>query len=307
MATRDRKNDREPGSGDPYIEVRDLTMGWSDRVLQKEASFTVMRGTVFAILGGSGCGKSTLMRYLVGLESPMSGDINYVGKGEPSLTVGRPPYGVMFQGGALLGSMTIAENVALPLVQWTDLPKPAIAAVVRSKLRLVQLEQASEKLPSEISGGMKKRAAIARAMALDPELLFLDEPSAGLDPVSSAELDELILTLKRTLGLTVVLVTHELESIYSIADECIFLHKESATILARGNPRQLRDEATDPRIVHFFHRQPRKEGGDEPEAVEPAERRSDQAQYAPTVRRPLRGRLPSAASAQSARPRTKNR
>jgi phospholipid/cholesterol/gamma-HCH transport system ATP-binding protein len=279
-------------------------MGWSDRILQKDASFTVMRGTVFAILGGSGCGKSTLMRYLVGLEQPMAGDINYVGKGEPSLTVGRPPYGVMFQGGALLGSMTVAENVALPLIQWTDLPKPAIAAVVRSKLRLVQLEQASEKLPSEISGGMKKRAAIARAMALDPDLLFLDEPSAGLDPVSSAELDELILTLKRTLGLTVVIVTHELESIYGIADECIFLHKESATILARGNPRQLRDEATDPRIVHFFHRQPRKEGGDEPESVEPAERRGDHAHYSPSVRRPLRGPVPLAAPS---RPRTKKR
>jgi len=270
---------------EPFITVKNLTMGWSDRILQKDASFTVMRGTVFAVLGGSGCGKSTMMRYLVGLEQPMAGDIHFAGRGAPELTVGRPPYGVMFQGGALLGSMTVAENVALPLQQWTDLPKPAIEAIVRSKLRLVQLEQAADKLPSEISGGMKKRAAIARAMALDPELLFLDEPSAGLDPVSSAELDELILTLKRTLGLTVVIVTHELESIYAIADECIFLHKESATILARGNPRELRDTATDPRLVHFFHRQPRKEGGDEPEAVEPAERRSDQSQYAPKVAR----------------------
>lgn len=292
MSEPERTKGREPAAGEPYIEVKNLTMGWSDRVLQKDATFTVLRGSVFAILGGSGCGKSTLMRYLVGLEQPMAGDINYVGKGEPSLTVGLPPYGVMFQGGALLGSMTVAENVALPLVQWTTLPKEAIAAVVRSKLRLVQLEKAAEKLPSEISGGMKKRAAIARAMALDPELLFLDEPSAGLDPVSAAELDELILTLKRTLGLTVVLVTHELESIYAIADECIFMHAESASILARGNPRQLRDEATDPRIVHFFHRQPRsKDVGEEPESVEPAERRGDQAHYAPTVRRPARPSL----------------
>lgn len=267
--------------GEPFIVVKDLTMGWSDRILQRDASFTVRRGTVFAILGGSGCGKSTMMRYLVGLEQPMSGDIQYTDRGAPSLAVGRPPFGVMFQGGALLGSMSVAENVALPLIQWTDLPKPAIEAIVRSKLRLVQLEQAADKLPSEISGGMKKRAAIARAMALDPDLLFLDEPSAGLDPVSSAELDELILTLKRTLGLTVVIVTHELESIYSIADECIFLHKETASILARGNPRELRDNATDPRLVHFFHRQARKDA-DEPESVEPAERRADQAQYAPS-------------------------
>ena len=252
-----------------FITVKDLTMGWSDRVLQRGASFEVRRGTVFAILGGSGCGKSTLLRYLVGLERPMAGEIDFEGNGPPQLAVGRPPYGVMFQGGALLGSMSVAENVALPLVQWTDLSKPAIEAIVRTKLRLVQLEQAADKLPSEISGGMKKRAAIARAMALDPELLFLDEPSAGLDPVSSAELDDLILTLKRTLGLTVVIVTHELESIYSIVDECIFLDKESASILARGNPRELRDTATEPRLVNFFHRKPRGSDEEEAESLDP--------------------------------------
>lgn len=243
-------------SGAPIIQVTDLTMGWPDRILQEHASFSVQRGTTFAILGGSGCGKSTMLRYLVGLESPMGGTVHIDGIGTPSLDAGRPPFGVMFQGGALLGSMSVAENVALPLVEWSGLPAPAIEAIVRSKLRLVGLQGAADKLPSEISGGMKKRAAIARAMALDPDLLFLDEPSAGLDPVSSAELDELILTLKRTLGLTVVIVTHELESIYTIADDCIFLDKESKTILARGNPKELRDSVTLPNLVRFFHRQP---------------------------------------------------
>jgi phospholipid/cholesterol/gamma-HCH transport system ATP-binding protein len=238
------------------IRVSDLTIGWDDVVLQKEASFDVARGDVFAILGGSGCGKSTMLRYLVGLEDPAQGDIQVTGIGKPHLEVGRPLFGVMFQSGALIGSLTVGENVGLPLQAWTDLAPEAVRAIVRAKLRLVGLPGVMEKMPSELSGGMKKRAAIARAMALEPNLIFLDEPSAGLDPVSAVELDELILTLNKSLGLTVVLVTHELPSIFKIVSRCIMLDRESMSIIARGDPRALRDESTDPRVRTFFHRTP---------------------------------------------------
>jgi phospholipid/cholesterol/gamma-HCH transport system ATP-binding protein len=240
----------------PLIRVDKLTMGWDDVILQREASFDVQKNEVFAILGGSGCGKSTMLRYLVGLEVPLGGDISIAGIGHPNLDVGRPPFGVMFQSGALFGSLSVGENVALPLDQWTDLPEDAIGAIVRAKLKLVGLDGSEDKFPAEISGGMKKRAAIARAMALEPPLLFLDEPSAGLDPVSAVELDELILTLNRVLGLTVVLVTHELPSIFKIAKRCIMLDKDSQTIIARGDPRELRDSSTDPRVHAFFNRKP---------------------------------------------------
>ncbi len=238
----------------PLITVDDLTMGWDDVNLLEHASFSVERGEVFAILGGSGCGKSTLLRCLTGLDEPKSGAIRIDGVGTPGLEVGRPAYGVMFQSGALFGSMTVGENVALALTEWTDLPDDAVDAIVRAKLRLVGLTGCENKHPSELSGGMKKRAAIARAMALEPNLLFLDEPSAGLDPVSSVELDELILTLSDGLGLTVVLVTHELESIFKIAGRCIFLDKKTRSILARGDPRALRDGSTEPDVRHFFNR-----------------------------------------------------
>jgi phospholipid/cholesterol/gamma-HCH transport system ATP-binding protein len=238
----------------PLITVTDLTMGWGDVVLLENASFQIQRGEVFAILGPSGCGKSTLLRYLTGLDLPKSGTVRIEGVGAPTLEVGRPAYGVMFQSGALFGSMSVAENLALALNEWTRLPPHAVSAIVRAKLRLVGLQGSEYQHPSELSGGMKKRVAIARAMALEPGLIFLDEPSSGLDPVSSVELDDLILTLNQGLGLTVVLVTHELASIFKIADRCVLLDRESRSILACGTPETLRDECDIPAVRHFFNR-----------------------------------------------------
>jgi phospholipid/cholesterol/gamma-HCH transport system ATP-binding protein len=238
----------------PLIRVDNLSMGWEDTVLQKHASFQVERGDVFAILGGSGCGKSTLMRHLIGLERPLAGTITIDGVPPLHLDTGRPAFGVMFQSGALLGSMTVADNIALPLQKWTALPYDAIYAIVQARLRLVGLQGSEDKLPSELSGGMRKRAAIARAMALEPRLVFLDEPSAGLDPVSAVGLDELIITLNAQLGLTLVVVTHDLESIFKIAKHCIMLDRQSASIIARGDPRELRDQSRDARVRSFFNR-----------------------------------------------------
>jgi len=239
--------------GKPIIEVRGLSIGWGSIVLQRDLTFEVNRGEVFGILGGSGTGKSTLMRFLIGLEAPIAGEIDIAGRGFPDLEAGLPPFGVMFQGGALFGSLTVGENVSLPIEEWTDLPGDAIAAIASAKLKLVGLDGSADLFPAQLSGGMKKRAAIARALALDPELVFLDEPSAGLDPVLAADLDELIATLSKALGLTVVMVTHELESIFRIADRIVMLDGEAKTIIATGDPRELKD-SEDPRISDFFNR-----------------------------------------------------
>jgi phospholipid/cholesterol/gamma-HCH transport system ATP-binding protein len=237
------------------IRVRDLSVGWKNRVLLSGASFDVARGDVFVILGGSGCGKSTLLRHLIGLEEPLTGTITIAGVGAPRLDGKFPEYGVMFQSGALFSSMTVGENVGFALHEWTRLPNDAVNAIVKAKLALVGLEGASDKLPSELSGGMKKRAAIARAMAFEPNLIFLDEPSAGLDPVSAAELDDLIVALNRGIGLTVVMVTHELESIFKVGKTCIMLDNETKSIIASGNPRELKARSDEPKVRRFFNRE----------------------------------------------------
>jgi len=240
------------------IEVRDLTMGYGDRIVQKDVAFRVGGGEIFVIMGDSGCGKSTLMRHMVGLNAPRSGDVYYDGEGYWAAEEERREdlkrrFGVLYQYAALFSSMTLAENVSLPLLERAGLPSTEALAVARLKLALVGLAGFEGHYPSEISGGMKKRAGLARAMALDPEILYFDEPSAGLDPLSSRRLDDLILELRDSLGTTIVLVTHELPSIFELGDNAVFLDAEKKTMTASGRPAELK-ESPDPKVRAFLTR-----------------------------------------------------
>jgi phospholipid/cholesterol/gamma-HCH transport system ATP-binding protein len=240
---------------DAHIKVNNLTMAYGSFVVMQDLNFKIKRGDIFLIMGGSGCGKSTLMKILVGLKEPAKGDVFY---GDVNFWDLDPME--LYQSGALWSSMTLSENVALPLEEYTDLNQREIREVISLKLSLVGLAGFEEYYPSEISGGMRKRAGLARAMALDPDILFFDEPSAGLDPISSRLLDDLILELRDSLGTTIVVVTHELASIFAIGNDSVFLDPETKTMLATGNPKELLAESEDPKVFNFLTRGRAEEG-----------------------------------------------
>jgi phospholipid/cholesterol/gamma-HCH transport system ATP-binding protein len=256
----DDRTAAQPAGGEACIAVRDLTMAFGDFVVQRDIGFEIARGQVFVIMGDSGCGKSTLLRHMIGLLRPAAGDVLYDGRSfwqhgaADDRTAVAERFGVLFQSGALFSSMTLAENVALPLQRYAALGPRETRELVELKLALVGLRGFEDYLPAEISGGMRKRAGLARAIARDPDLLFLDEPSAGLDPLSARRLDELILELRDSLDATVVVVTHELDSIFTIADDSVFLDSESRTMIARGAPRQLAGGADSEKVRRFLAR-----------------------------------------------------
>lgn len=247
-----------PAAGS-HIEVTDLTMAYGDFVIQRDLNFTIRRGDIFIIMGGSGCGKSTLLRHLIGLKKPAQGDIRYEGDSFWKLDVSKRQglmrrMGVLYQSGALWTSMTLAENITLPIETYTDLSASQARELASFKLSLVGLKGFEDYYPAEISGGMQKRAGLARAMALDPELLFFDEPSAGLDPVSAKRLDDLIIELSESLGTSIVVVTHELASIFAIGNNSVFLDPESKTMIAHGDPGDLLHHSSDARVYEFLTR-----------------------------------------------------
>jgi len=253
------QQERSANGKETVIEVNGLEMAYGSFVLMRDLSFTINRGDIFIIMGGSGCGKSTLLKHLVGLKRPAKGRIIYDGvsyweaETEEQERLKRR-FGILFQSGALWSSMTLAENVAMPLEQYTKLPPGQIRELVSFKLSLVGLGGFEEFYPSEISGGMKKRAGLARAMSLDPDLLFFDEPSAGLDPISARLLDDLIIELSESLGTTVVVVTHELASIFAIGNNSVFLDPDVKTMTASGDPKLLLRESPDPKVINFLTR-----------------------------------------------------
>ncbi|HUP07435.1 MAG TPA: ATP-binding cassette domain-containing protein [Caldimonas sp.] len=243
------------------ISVSHLRMGYGKRVLLDDASFDVQRGEIMVILGGSGCGKSSLMKHIIGLYRPMGGDISIggssiVNSSPEEMAKLQRSLGVMYQSGALFGSLNVLENVRFPLDQFTNLSLAEKNLTARMLLHQVEMAYAEALMPGELSGGMLKRAGIARAMALGCDILLLDEPSAGLDPITAANLDRTILTLRRSLGFTFIVVTHELQSIFNIADRAIMLDPVSRSIIAEGKPADLRDRSTDPRVRQFFNREP---------------------------------------------------
>jgi phospholipid/cholesterol/gamma-HCH transport system ATP-binding protein len=245
-------------SGQAHIEVRDLAMAYGDFVVQRGLNFTVKQGDIFVVMGGNGCGKTTLMRALVGLQRPAGGAVLYGGEdfwnsGPEVQQRLKRRLGILFQGGALWSSLTLAENVALPIAEYTGLSPARVAEIVAFKLALVGLAGFGDFYPAELSGGMKKRAGLARAMALDPDILVIDEPSSGLDPLTARRLDELIMELRDSLGTTIIVVTHELASILSIGDNSIYLDSESHTMIATGHPRDALQNG-DPKVRHFLTR-----------------------------------------------------
>jgi len=243
----------------PHITVSDLTMAYGDFVIQRDLNFTINRSDIFIIMGGSGCGKSTLLRHLIGLKSPAKGqvffgDINFWDASPDERSRIMRTCGILYQSGALWSSMTLAENVSLPLEEYSGMSSRNIKKIVSLKLAMVGLAGYEDFYPAEISGGMRKRAGLARAMALDPDILFFDEPSAGLDPVSARRLDDLILELRESLSTTIVIVTHELASIFAIGDNSVFLDAESRTMIAHGDPNRILDETENPRVKEFLTR-----------------------------------------------------
>lgn len=242
------------------LSMRDVTLAFGPKVIQHDLSFNVQRGSIFAVMGGSGCGKSTVLKAMIGLLRPTAGSIlvetddYWAGTDAHRTAVGRR-FGVLFQSGALWSALTVGENVALPLRMFTRLSDAAISRLVRLKLSLVGMEHAVEQRPSELSGGMRKRAGLARALALDPDVLFFDEPSAGLDPITSSRLDDLILNLRDGLGATIVIVSHELPSLFAIADDGVFLDAQTKTAIAHGSPKALRDTCPNPQVEAFMRRE----------------------------------------------------